>query len=140
MIEISAKQLYEAFRAVKHTEWSTLPALNYALITLTDDGLTCTTCTLANNEKGKDIKKSDPVRYYANGERWQTCVPLITKTQDRARNWHKFYPFLDWLRVMAEYRETLTIAFDPAVQILTVRAGSSTTEFKCLDACEFPPC
>jgi len=52
----------------------------------------------------------------------------------------KFYPFMDWLKVMADYKELLVIEHDKRTESLTIKAGSSRTTFKCLDAQEFPAC
>ena len=142
MIVISARELYEAAKAVKQTEIQPLPILNHARIRLTDEGLKITTARLT--DEGFKAE-TDGAHFWGNGERWETCVPMVRIVNTYPNGSYrpqkrKFYPFLDWLRVMAEFKETLELEFDPQVQILTIRAGNSRTEFKCIDAQEFPPC
>ena len=143
MITIPAKDLYNAAKNVKQTEIQPLPILNHARLSLTDDGLKITTARLTD----EGIKsKTDGAHFWGNGERWETCVPMVHMVECTPNGYRgatskrKFYPFLDWLRVMAEFKETLEMEFNPSVQILTIRAGGSRTEFKCIDAQEFPPC
>jgi DNA polymerase III sliding clamp (beta) subunit (PCNA family) len=136
-IKIQATELYKAVKAVKRTEFSpTLLILNHARIRLTDEGMKITTT---------DLEKSltETVHFWGNGDRWETCVPMINKTKSgdyRHEKIHKFYPFLDWLKVAAEYKETLELEFVENIQLLKIKAGASRTEFKCIDAQEFPPC
>lgn len=143
MIQISARELYEAAKNVKQTEIQPLPILNHARIRLTDDGLKITTARLTDDGLKAE---TDGAHFWGNGERWETCVPMVHKVETTphgyrgAKQVRKLYPFLDWLKVMAEYRETLEIDFDPKVQIITIRAGASRTQFKCINAMEFPPC
>ena len=145
MITINARDLYQAFKQVKKSEiCKGLPVLNYALMQLTDDGVVFKTIELTDG--GKDVTASEPVHYWANGERWETCVIMVHVVETHPNGYRgvtskrKLYPFLDYLRVMAEFGETLQISFDPNIQILTINSGNSKSEFKCLDALEFPPC
>jgi hypothetical protein len=148
MITIQATDLYKAANQVKRTEfWKTLPVLNHALLQLTDEGLKITTYAFLPADKGsektkKDVKTSDPVRYWGNGERWSTCVPMVNSvTNDlgyHRKSTHKYHPFIDWLKVAAEYKDTLELEFVEQIQTLRIKSGKTITEFKCLDAQEFP--
>lgn len=135
-IQIKATDLYKAVKAVKRTEYSRLPVLNHARIRLTDEGMKITTT---------DLEKplTETVHFWGNGERWETCVPMINRIKSgpyRDERIHKYYPFADSLKVAAEYRETLELEFIEKIQLLRIKAGTSITEFKCIDAQEFPPC
>lgn len=138
-IMVDPKDLYSAVKAVKRTEIHTLPAVNHVLIRVTATGLRVATTDL-NNFKVKDIL------FWGRGERWETCAPMVHKkesfNQDSAHVnigvMRKFYPFIDYLRVMAE-EEFIFLQFDPSLQLLTISTETSKATFKCLDAKEFPP-
>lgn len=140
MIKILASELYKAVKAVKRTDYSHMPVLNYALLKITDDGYL--TVTTTNLEKPLTAKAS-----CIWDEPLETCAPMILKKKNKVgynrsakETLHTYYPFMDWLKVMAEYKELLVIEHDKRTENLTIKAGSSRTTFKCIDAQEFPAC
>ena len=76
-------------------------------------------------------------------EEWSTYVPMqseIDVSNTYRPVWHKVYPFMDFVEVCAEYEDVLELTFNPQIQILTIKVQGerSITEFKCIDAQEFP--
>jgi len=140
MITVLSKPLYTAIKAVKVTEISPLPVLNHCLLRTFNGNLTVTTASLTNGGI-KAIKKIVPCRV---DQDFETCVLMVHRPPKqfiKGRGWvkyPKFYPFLDYLKVIAECEDVLTLSLNPDIQILTIKAGRSVTEFKCLDAQEFP--
>ena len=139
MIQVQAKELYKAVKAVKLTTVNRLPVLNHCLLFLTDHGMMVMTAQLTTDGcKGN----FETCPYWGNGERWQTCVPMVKHyfpyVPGKDTSKRKAYPFLDYLKIMTDYRETLQLEFEQETQYLTIKAGNSTSVFKCLDAQEFP--
>jgi hypothetical protein len=141
MITVLAENLYKAAKEVKVTTSGQFPVLNYARLSAENGAVILTTAQLTNDGfKAKRATCSARVN-----EEFSTCFPMYNKVTWDERGQKRqvtTHPFLDWLRVMAEYKEVLTLALDPVCQIVTVttRDGKSTTAWKCLDAQEFPPC
>ena len=137
---MSAKEMFKAVQKVKREKMGKLPIFNYARIALTKDGMQITT-----SDGGKTKSVFLDYSYSGRLKRWATCVPMITRHEvendDKSRRsgWHHSRPFPDFLKVMAQYNDTLYLDFDPGREILIVTAGNSRTEFKCMNAKEFPP-
>lgn len=133
-VRVLTENLYKAVKAVKRTELSSLPVLNYAWLRTENGNLSIST---------HDLEKPITERCAARVNKdFSTCILMVHKCEvwDNGKDRKlKFYPFLDYLKVMAEQEAVLDLFFDPALQILTIKAGTSKTEFKCLDAQEFPP-
>jgi len=139
MIQILAENLYKAVKAVKITEVSHLPVLNHARLKI-DESTGYLTVTTTDLERPQTEKVS--CRWDAP---FETCVPMVHKCETNPNGCgetttRKFYPFLDWLKVMAEYKEVLTMTLDEKTQITTVKAGNTRATFKCMDAGDYPPC
>lgn len=141
MIQILASELYKAVKAVKTSNYSSLPVLNHARMRIDDESgyLTVTTTDLETPRTAKASCRWDDVL--------DVCVPMIVKTKNKVgynRNakvtTHTYYPFVDWLKVMAEYKELLTIELDQKTMTLKASTKNSRTYFKCMDAQEFPAC
>jgi len=138
---VLAENLYKAVKAVKRTKISTLPVLNYAWLRTEEGRLVVSTVDFITSPLTETCAARVNVDF-------STCVPMVLETKvnhnkdgyfTSVEHKAKFYPFLDWLKVMQECEDVLDLYFDPSTQILTVKADKSTTEFKCLDAREFPP-
>jgi len=131
-----SENLYEGLKKVKITKVNKyLPVLNYAKLEFSNGELTITTTDLENSYIAK-------VPCIMNDE-FSTCVPMQTRidvSKTRCPVYHKIYPFMDFIEVCAEYRDVLEFTFDPKIQILTIKVQGerSITEFKCIDAEEFP--
>ncbi len=132
MIESIPENLYLAIKKVKRITPHPLPILNYALIQI-DDGL----ITISTTDLDKPLTATAGCR--SNGEKWDTCAPMLVITHDRAGHKHKYYPLVDYLKVLSEYETLMTLSFNPNIQILTIFSGNSTAKFNCLPANEFPP-
>jgi hypothetical protein len=141
MNTVLAENLYKSLKAVKRTTIHSLPVLNYAKLEFSNGELLVTTT---------DLEKPITAKCAARVEsEWSTCIPMVNKWTDKhwdkfKERWvtesHKYYPFHDFVKVMAEYQEVLELEFLPDVQILVIHCGKSRSEFKCLDAMEFPAC
>lgn len=144
MTTILAENLYKAVKSVKRTTPHSFPVLNCALFKVDDGRVTVTTTDLE-----KPLTDSAVCRQEEPS--WSTCVPMINVIKNKVGyNYgakeckHKYYPFLDYVKVMAESKEVLEVTLDPSTQILTITTGKfspmkSRTEFKCIDSQEFPP-
>lgn len=139
MNKVLSENLYKALKEVKITKiYQSLPILNYARLEFKDGWLIVTTSDLENTYTAKCSCIME--------EEYSTCVPMVHEitgyftVNSRKKSTRKFYPFLDFLKVCAEYKDVLELSFNPKVQILTVKVQGerSITEFKCLDAVEFP--
>lgn len=141
-VRVLTENLYKAVKAVKRTELSSLPVLNHAWLRTENGYLVIST---------HDLETPLTVHCAARvNEDFSTCVLMVHKkevvtgykisfgTTIEMTGKHKFYPFFDYLKVMAKQEPVLDLFFDPSVQLLTIKAGTSTTVFKCLDAQEFP--
>jgi DNA polymerase III sliding clamp (beta) subunit (PCNA family) len=133
--KILAENLFKSLKEVKRTKIHSLPVLNYALLDFSNGELHITTTDLEDT-----ITVKCPCRL---DEEFSTCVLMVHKVNDlypngRIKASYKYYPFLDYIKVMAEDNAVLEFTFNPDVQILAIKSGRSTTEFKCLDAMEFP--
>ena len=135
---VLAENLFRAVKEVKITKGSPLPILNHARLTVKDGQITITTTDLEKVYKASArARTEDP---------FETCIPMYLKTTCHPGGYGKgsktitTHPFFDWCKVMATCGYgILALEFNPSVQILTIRAENSRTEFKCLDAREFPP-
>lgn len=141
MNKVLAVNLYKALKNVKRTKISSLPVLNHAKMQFTNGELIVTTTDLENPVQEK-------VSCILN-EEWSTCVLMVHKVETghdengythKIGKTYKYYPFLDFVKLHAEYQDVLEFTFNPEVQIMTVRVQGerNTTEFKCMDALEFP--
>lgn len=142
MNRVLATNLYKALKEIKQTQiHKTLPVLNYAKLEFTDGELVITSTNL---EEFK-VSKCPAIM----NDEWSTCVLMVnnyTWWEPRLYSWSKEhhckgYPFLEFVKLHAEYEDVLELTFNPNIQILTVKVQGerSVTEFKCLDAQEFPP-
>jgi len=142
IVIVTAKELYAAVKKVRRIKFRSLPILNYARIALTKDGMKITTTDIED-------PTTTVIDYSYSGrlQRWATCVPMSIQVtgcwgphRSSKESTREFHPFLDWLKVAAAYKETLYLDFDSKKEILIVTVGTnSRTEFKCVNADEFPP-
>lgn len=135
MNKVLAGNLYKALKKVKITTISKTPVLNHARLDFADGELLITSTNL---EKTFQEKVSCILE-----EEWSTCVNMVNRvdvSDTRVPRWYKFYPFIDFAKVHAEYKDVLLFSFDEKVQIMTVqvRGEKSKFEFKCIDVAEFP--
>lgn len=133
--KLLAENLYKALKEVKCTKVHSMPVLNHAKLDFSNGELTITTTDLENTITVKCTCRLN--------EEWSTCVPMVNIYKElypnkSVKKSYKYYPFIDYIKVMAEDKAVLDFIFNPNVQILTIKSGRSTTEFKCLDAMEFP--
>lgn len=137
--KVLAENLYKALKQVKRTKLYALPVLNHVRLAFVNGEIELTTTDLDTVSKSKCASIMN--------EEWSTCVPLMLRAnthhdehgnQTRKEHKYKYYPFLDYVKVHAEYQDVLEMEFNPDLQILTITCGRSKTEFKCLDAQEFP--
>jgi DNA polymerase III sliding clamp (beta) subunit (PCNA family) len=141
MNTVLAENLYKSLKEVKRTTIHSLPVLNHAKLEFSNGELLVTTT---------DLEKPITAKCAARVEsEWSTCVPMVHKCEvitgytcgrGEITAKHKLYPFLDYIKVMAEYKEVLELEFLPDIQILVIHCGKSRSEFKCIDAMEFPAC
>ena len=138
MNTVLAENLYQAIKSVKQTEFSSLPVLNHVKIEFKEGWLHVTKTDLENTLQAKCAARVE--------QEFSTCVPMIVKVsyydtskKSAPKVTRKYYPFLDYLRVMAEYKEVLEIEFIENIQTLVIYCGKSKTEFRCIDSSEFPP-
>jgi antirestriction protein ArdC len=136
-----AENLYKAMKEVQITKESTLPVLNHVHLAIVDGRIELTTTDLEEIYRAEcGCRENDSA---GASFRWSTCVPMVHTVKcwrngkDTKR---KYSPFLDWLKIAKDCNPLLTMTFDPAIQTLTFRSGTSKTTFKCLDEQEFPPC
>jgi hypothetical protein len=139
-VRVLTENLYKAVKAVKRTELSSLPALNHAWLRTENGNLAIST---------HDLETPITAHCAARvNENFSTCVLMVHKMEvvtgyvyggGEIVGKRKLYPLLDYLKVMAEQEPVLDLFFDPSLQLLTIKAGTSTTVFRCLDAQEFPP-
>lgn len=141
MNKVLAVNLYNALKQVKRTKMHTLPVLNHALLQFREGELVITSTDLNDTLRAKCS--------CILNEEWETCVNMITWWEDK--NWdrinkrwkkesHKYYPFLDFAKIHAEYNDVLEFTFNYTIQTMTIKVQGerSIAEFKCLDAQEFP--
>ena len=130
---------YYACKQVKITSLRPLPILNHALLVARDGAVRLSTWDMESEPRVSEARaRTDDVIV--------TGVPMYCKAENRPNGYRSkphvitTHPFLDWLKVMAECdkSEQLFLSFDPMTQTLTIRTTTSRTEFKCLDAGEFP--
>lgn len=128
MIRTLAVNLHKAARAVylpAGKRGRTIPILAAVRLRFVNGEIELSSYDL---DKGATITETAPAVW--DGETWETCIPMK--------------PLRDWLAVVAKYKEVLTLQFDPSVQVIQfttdprVTGTRSKTEFKCLDAREFP--
>ena len=141
MNKVLAVNLHKALKQVKITEVSESPILNHAKFEFSNGRLKITTTDL------QEVYTAECSCIL--NEEWATCVPMVHKcktghdskgnTSYRSHTF-KYYPFLDFVGICAEYKDVLEFTFDPTMQIMTVKVQGerSTTTFKCLDIQEFP--
>ena len=130
MNKILSENLYEGLKKVKITKVNKyLPVLNCAKLEFSNGELTITTTDLENSYIAK-------VPCITMNDEFSTCVPMQTRINVSKTR----YRFMDFIKVCAEYRDVLEFTFDPKIQILTIKVQGerSITEFKCIDAEEFP--
>jgi len=132
---VLAENLFAAVKEVKITKKSSFPILNHARMTVRDNEITLTTTDLENVRIGKCRARTE--------EPFETCVPMYLHTQCfiQGKGYKPIttHPFFDWCKVMNQCGyNILALNFDPRTQILTITTSNSRTEFKCLDAQEFP--
>lgn len=140
MNKLLAENLYKALKQVKRTKIHPLPVLNHAKLEFSNGELTITTTDL-----DEPITVKCPCIL---NEEWSTCVLMVHKCDvvigyyagygtAKTAN-HKLYPFLDYIKVMAEDKAVLGFEFIENTETMIITSGRSRTEFKCLDALEFP--
>jgi hypothetical protein len=138
MNRILSENLYKALKQVKQTKiHKTLHFMNFEKLEFSNGELTITTLD-ADTFEPSQVKCSCIME-----EEWSTCVPMQKKidvSDTRRPVWHKVYPFMDFIKVVAEYKDVLEFTFDPKIQTLKIKIQGerSVTEFKCIDAQEFP--
>lgn len=115
-VQVLTENMLKGAKIVKQKKRHPLPVLNHVHL-YTDEGR----LGMATSNGDKVTVHMVPARVDAE---FETCAPLG--------------PLTDWLRVTAEYDALLILTFDPRVQILTIQAGNTRAEFKCIDAAEFP--
>jgi DNA polymerase III sliding clamp (beta) subunit (PCNA family) len=144
MNRVLAENLYKALKEVKRTKTHTLPILNHAKLEFTNGELIITSTDLEKSLQSKCPSIME--------EEWTTCVPMVHEVETQhdkngnARYYYdkghifKYYPFLDFVKVCAEYKDVLEFTFNPQTQTVTIKIQGerSNTEFKCMDAQEFP--
>ena len=127
MTTVLCTNLYKSLSKVKpkvKNKW--LPITSTAHLYIKNGALCVTTFGL-DGDGWKAQNATIPARYEKDID---TCVP--------------FKPFIDWLRVTQDPKnkennyDQIHLDFDPRCQILKVKAGNTRTEFKCIDAQEFP--
>lgn len=77
------------------------------------------------------------------GETWELVTETApARTDEEFETLVPMRPLRDWLGVTAKYKSVLVLSLDTRTQTLTVKEESelapSRTEFKCIDALEFP--
>lgn len=135
MNKILAVNLYKSLKEVKRTKMSTLPILNHIKMQFTNGELVITSTDLETSSQAKCPAIMN--------EEWETCVNMIVKCDTSntiVAHWHKFYPFLDFVKLHAEYEDVLEFTFNPDIQMMYIKIQGerSQAEFKCMDAMEFP--
>ena len=137
MNKVLSENLYKALKEVKQTKISKyVPVYNHAKLEFTNGELLITTIN-------PETKESSQVRCPCIlEEEFSTCVPMQSKidvSNTYRPVWHKVYPFMDFVKVCAEYKDVLEFTFNPQIQTLTIKVQGerSYTEFKCIDAQEF---
>ena len=141
---VLAENLYQALKQVKRTNIHALPVLNHVKMEFTNGELYLTTTNL-----DKPLQSKCACRI---NEEWSTCVLMVHKIEEVIGYMagygvpiyakHKAYPFFDFVKLHAEYKDVLLMEFIPETQmlIISVQGERSKSEFKCLDAMEFPVC
>lgn len=137
---ILAKNLYKAVKAVKRTEIHSMPIINTVRLSFEEGQCKVTTVELTDS----GFKAATETAPSIMNSEWAACLTMVHKVEVHPNGRYKgtkqkFYPFLDYLKIMAEYDEVLEMDFDPTIQTVTIKAGSSRSTFKCIDAQEFPP-
>ena len=95
----------------------TLPILSHFLMEVTDGGLKLSSCNMV------ETSTAEAGGIGINGQPWAVCPP--------------YEAFKEWVGIMRG--DTLTLSFIAGGRVLYVGAGRSKTEWKCIDAREFPP-
>lgn len=132
MTTVLVSNIYKAVsKSVKKSDkgYKHLPIAHTLKISHHDGHLLITPFVMDPHERAM---ATQPVSARWNGEEWSACVP--------AR------PFVDWLRASQLTKEEkaqhtseqIELDLDPSTQILKIKAGNTRTEFKCIDAQEFP--
>lgn len=130
---ILAVNLYNALKEVKYTKMHSLPILNHVLLDFSNGELHLTTTDL-------ETKKESTAPCRMN-EEFKVCINMITKcdvSNTYKPHWKKFYPFLDYIKLLAEWEEVLDFEYQENICTLVITHGRTRTEFKCMDAREFP--
>lgn len=140
--KVLPENLYKAVKQVKVSKLQKFPILNHALLETKDGRLRITTWDF---ETGKQFTAQCAASIH---QEFAVCVPMIDKkfTDNGYQNtghWRTFHPFLDFCKVASEVFEyAISLTYDPNFDILTIKssfdANKSKTEFKCIDASEFP--
>lgn len=141
MNKVLAVNLYKTLKEVKRTKMSSLPILNHAKMQFTNGELIVTSTDLETALQAKCPAIMN--------EEWETCVNMVHKIETghdengythKIGNTYKYYPFLDFVKLHAEYQDVLELTFNPEIQMMTIKVQGerSTSEFKCMDALEFP--
>lgn len=135
MNRVLAKNLYRALKEVKNTKIVKIPILNHAKLEFVNGELLLTSTDLDTTKYSKCSCILE--------EEWTTCVPMQSKidvSNTHKPRWNKTYPFMDFIKVCAEYDDVLEFTFNPEIQVVTIKVKGerSITEFKCIDAEEFP--
>ena len=142
MTTVLCTNAYKAAKEVKITKPGKFPVLNCALLTTEPGYLIITTAELTD-----DGIKAKSARIPARvTDEISTCVPMYNKTEcypmgaRSKKHTITTHPFIDWLAVTASPKDDqIDLTLDATTQILKIRAGNTRTEFKCIDAQEFPP-
>lgn len=129
MTTVICENLYKAtYKARKASNpVKSLPVTSHLKI-MTHDGHVVVTPFDFDVQYRRENAQAIPARIDTD---FETCVPSR--------------PFVDWLRVTQDTKnkegnhDHIHFKFDPYVQILTVTAGNTRAQFKCIDAQEFPP-
>lgn len=129
MIVVLASKTYKAATAARKasTPVKTLPVTNTLKIKVHDGHMLFIPFAW---EKRAELTKAVPAR--VEDTEWETCIPAK--------------PFVDWLRASQltpqekkqGVSEQVVFTYDPAVEIVTIKAGNTRAQFKCISAQEFP--
>ncbi len=139
MNRVLSDKLYKSLKDVKISKPHKLPVLNYAKLEFLNGELIITTTDL------EEIFISRVPCIVE--EEFSTCVPMLIEVTGKwsyncnsRKSTRKFYPFIGFVKVCAEYKDVLEFSFNAGTQILTIKVQGerSVTEFKCIHTDKFP--
>ncbi len=138
MITVLVSELYKAASTARKVAKpiKTLPVTNTLRVKIHDHHMLITPFVFGTQHERALLTEAIQAR--VEGEEWETCIPSK--------------PFIDWLRASLPTKEEkkggdqyhkyeveqLNFTFDPSTQTVTIKAGNTRAQFKCIDAQEFP--